>query len=377
MSESVQDYVMTYSFTKLEETARTFRRLGEAYDNAAEMEVGQPGISKQLLLVADVLEECVTMHLHTEDVDKDFVKDLSRKCFLNGIRIKNVQQLMKNRGKNELVFQARTVGKSCVSAKKLLPVIASVMGYGYYAEGTNRMIINEEYHQYIFVQEDRFRLLSGVARRGKGRSRFNGDNFMISRLDCGKTIAAIADGMGSGKRAFLESRMVIELMENCIDAGFETKAALDLINAAYIAGGRSVHSTNPVTMDMSVIDCQVGMMHCIKLGAVATFIKRDTWVEVITSTTLPLGVLEKVDYECTTKKLYDGDYVVMVSDGILDCLPDVDKEKKMAGIIHAIDVRNPNAMAEEIMTRALSYSDMKPVDDMTVLVLGLFDTYDK
>lgn len=377
MSESVQDYVMTYSFTKLEETARTFRRLGEAYDNAAELEVGQPGISKQLLLVADVLEECVTMHLHTEDVDRDFVKDLSRKCFLSGIRIKNVQQLTKNRGKNELVFQARTVGRSCVSAKKLLPVIASVMGCGYYAEGSNRMIINEEYHQYIFVQEDRFRLLTGVSRRGKGRSRFNGDNFLISRLDCGKTIAAIADGMGSGKRAFIESRMVIELMENCIDAGFETKAALDLINAAYIAGGHSVRSTNPVTMDMSVIDCQAGMMHCIKLGAVATFIKRDTWVEVIKSTTLPLGVLEKVDYDCTTKKLYDGDYVVMVSDGILDSLPEVDKEKKMAGIINAIDVRNPNAMAEEIMTKALSYSDMKPVDDMTVLVMGLFDTFDK
>lgn len=51
---------------------------------------------------------------------------------------------------------------------------------------------------------------------------------MVSSLSCGKVVAAIADGCGSGKRAFIESRMVIELMENCIDAGFEEKTAIDL-----------------------------------------------------------------------------------------------------------------------------------------------------
>ena len=62
--------------------------------------------------------------------------------------------------------------------------------------------------------------------------------------------------------------MVIELMENCIDAGFEEKTAIDFINTAYInCSGKD----SPVTMDMSVVDCQSGMMHCIKLGAVSTF----------------------------------------------------------------------------------------------------------
>ena len=227
MSETVQDYVVSYSLGKLEETARTFRRLGEAYDSVMDIQQGNPGISKQLLLVADVLEECVTINMHAQDVDKNSSKELIRRCFLNGVRIRNVQMINKDNGLNELIFQARTVGKGCMYIKKLLPVIAEVMGTSYYARGSNKMTISENYHQYIFVQENRFTLLSGVARRGKGCSKFNGDNFLISRLECGKAIAAIADGMGSGKRAFLESRMVIELMENCIDAGFEEKAALD------------------------------------------------------------------------------------------------------------------------------------------------------
>ena len=375
MSESVQDYAASYSFTKLEETARTFRRLGEAYENVTDIAPGQPGIAKQLLLVADVLDECVTMNLSSSDMDKDCSKELFKRCFMNGIRIKNVQHLSKDKGVNELALQARTVGKNCISVKKILPILTSVLGINYYIQGSSTMTINEEYKQYIFVQENRFRLLTGVARRGKGCSRFNGDNFMISRLDCGKAIAAIADGMGSGKRAFLESRMVIELMENCINAGFEVKAALDLINAAYIAGGAD--GVNPVTMDMGGLDCRSGIIHFIKLGAAATFIKRDSCVEIMKSTTLPLGVLEKVDYDCVSKKLYDGDYVVMISDGILDNLPGVRKEEKMAEIINSIKIRKPDAMAEEIMTRSLSCNNMKPADDMTVLVLGLFDTYDK
>ena len=86
-------------------------------------------------------------------------------------------------------------------------------------------------------------------------------------------------------------------------------------------------------MDMAVIDRQAGVLNCIKLGAVSTFIKRDGWVEIIKSTTLPLGVLETCDYDCTTKKLYDGDYLVMVTDGVLDALPDSNREETMKEII--------------------------------------------
>ena len=374
MNEDVQDYVMTYSFTKLEETARTFRRLGEAYENAAESDTSRPGISKQLFLVADVLDECTTMHLHTEEIDKTYVKDLTRKCFMAGVKIRNIQMINKTAGKNELVFQARTVGKNCMTSKRLVPVINSILKNDYYADEANRMIINEEFHQYIFVEEDRFKILSGIARLNKEKERFNGDNFLISHLDWGKTVAAIADGMGSGRRAYVESRMVIELMENCINAGFDVKASIDLINSAYIAGGGI---GNPVTVDMSVIDCQTAMLHCVKLGAVSTFIKRGSWVEIIKSTTLPIGVFEQVDYDCTTKKLYDGNYVVMVSDGILENLPFLKKEEKMVEIINSINVKEPNAMAREILAQSLKYNHNKASDDMTVLVLGLFDTYEK
>lgn len=379
MGDNIYDYIMTYSYNKLEETARTFRRLGEAYNSASDGPSVAPGISRQLFLVADTLEECMTIqsaniNISVKSADKNFIKELKGKCIINGIRIKNTRLITGSNGKHQIILMARSVGRGCISIRRLLSVIACCSNTGYYSDNMNRTIINEEFHQYVFVEEDRFRILSGVSRINKGKERYNGDNFLMSHPDCGKAIAAIADGMGCGKRAFIESRMVIELIENCIKAGFDEKAALELVNSAYIAGGGM---GNPVTVDMSIIDCQTAYMHCIKLGAVSTFIKRESCVEIIKSTTLPIGVLEKVDYDCTTKKLYDGDYVVMVSDGILDNFPCINKEEQMADVISSISVREPNAMAAHILKQSLRCHNNKPSDDCTVMVIGLFDTYRK
>lgn len=53
--------------------------------------------------------------------------------------------------------------------QKSCSVLTEVLRSGYYPDDSNRRIINEEYHQYIFIQEDRFKLLSGVARMNKGK----------------------------------------------------------------------------------------------------------------------------------------------------------------------------------------------------------------
>ena len=177
MSERVQDYVVDYSVTKLEETARTFRRLGEAYENASEPQKKRYRNFQTAFLVADVLEECMTMYVHTEDGKKRFCQGTDTQMFRERDTHKKRTAFVKKKWRNAIVFQARTVGRSCVAAKKVVPVLTEVLRSGYYPDDSNRRIINEEYHQYIFIQEDRFKLLSGVARMNKGKSHFNGDNF--------------------------------------------------------------------------------------------------------------------------------------------------------------------------------------------------------
>ena len=371
MSRS-EELCMTYTVSRLSETAKTFRRLGEAYESASGEEAQSPCFKHQLFLVADILDDCTLMQMQADKPSKSVFRDMSSRALISGIVIREVNVLKNKTGKNEIVVLAKTLGKGCVSERKIRKIVSDVLGCGYYSDHNNRLVVNDESQQYVYHQENRFRFLYGVARECKDKGGFNGDNFMVSNLACGKVVAAIADGCGSGKRAFIESRMVIELMENCIDAGFEDRTAIDFINSAYINGGGR---GNPVTMDMSVVDCQSGIMHCIKLGAVSTFIKRDGWVEIIKSSTLPMGVLEQVDYDCTDKKLYDGDYVIMISDGVLDNLPCVNKEEKLVEIINAVKMKKPKAIAEEILKASMGYNNEKAFDDCTVLVFGVFDTY--
>lgn len=86
-----------------------------------------------------------------------------------------------------------------------------------------------------------------------------------------------------------------------------------------------------------------------------------------------MGVLEEVDMETITKKLYDGDFVIMVSDGIVDALDSPDKEEAMGRIIMDINTANPKQMAINILSQALVKCKGIPTDDMTVICTGIWE----
>ena len=123
---------------------------------------------------------------------------------------------------------------------------------------------------------------------------------------------------------------------------------------------------------MGTINLCTGMCEFVKLGAASTFIKRDNWVETISSTTLPIGMFKAVDYDSVTKKLYDGDKIIMVTDGVLDCLKEEDKEAYMEKAIMDITSNNSQEIANRILDLALSQRNYVPVDDMTVIVAGVW-----
>ena len=131
----------------------------------------------------------MTMYVHTEDGKKGFCQGTDTQMFRERDTHKKRTAFVKKKvAEMPLCFRQGLWARSCVAAKKVVPVLTEVLRSGYYPDDSNRRIINEEYHQYIFIQEDRFKLLSGVARMNKGKSHFNGDNFLISRLECGKAM---------------------------------------------------------------------------------------------------------------------------------------------------------------------------------------------
>ena len=158
-------------------------------------------------------------------------------------------------------------------------------------------------------------------------------------------------------------------MEQLLEAGFKTETAVRLINSNLVL---KADKQTFSTIDMGTINLCTGMCEFVKLGAASTFIKRDNWIETISSTTLPIGMFKAVDYDSVTKKLYDGDKIIMVTDGVLDCLKEEDKEAYMEKAIMDITSNNSQEIANRILDLALSQRNYVPVDDMTVIVAGVW-----
>ena len=95
-------------------------------------------------------------------------------------------------------------------------------------------------------------------------------------------------------------------------------------------------------------------------------------MESITSESLAAGLVQQIDFETASRKLYHGDYLVMMTDGVLDALPAKEQEEQMIDIIQNTNIVNPTEFARSILSEVLKYSGEMPLDDMTILVIGLW-----
>lgn len=80
----------------------------------------------------------------------------------------------------------------------------------------------------------------------------------------------------------------------------------------------------------------------------------------------------QLDFEKTTKKLYDGDYLVMVTDGVLDAFGEEPGEEILKEWILQAQEQMPKELGRYLLEKTLQYADYRAKDDMTVLVAGIW-----
>lgn len=273
------------------------------------------------------------------------------------------------RNKKEYLITAKCSKGATVGTREVAEAISEVFGKKYMPSRNCRKVLSSEYTTTTYVEEANFYVLHGAARMARGESGISGDNYSLKELENGQVLMGISDGMGYGASACLESETVIELLEQLLDSGFNGDVALKMINSVMIMNSEEEH---PATLDYGVIDLHSGVCDLVKIGAATTFVKRGNWVETIKSTTMPLGMFTDVDYDSTSKKLYDGDMVIMVSDGVIDALESEDKDSRLVEIIKNIQCETPKEMADRILN-SVTVDKSRLTDDMTVLVTGIWE----
>jgi stage II sporulation protein E len=319
--------------------------------------------------LAVILEEFSHQVEHSIDITPDWEDEIKRAFRRNHIIVEKMLILEYENHQREAFLTMRTLNGRCMTVKEAAEILENAVEEGEWTVAPDgRNLVTKQADTIRFVEKGEHRVLYGVAKAVKSGEEVSGDNYTFGQVQPGQVIMSLSDGMGSGKVAEEESRQVIELTQRLLEAGFSTRAALKMVNTVLLLTGISQH---PATLDLCCIDLKTGIMEAMKLGAAATYILSEKGVELLEAGEVPMGILNPVEPVLLSKKLWDDNRIIMVSDGVLDALPVDEKELMLQEFIAGMPVKNPQDMADRILLFARSFSD-KAADDMTVLTAGIW-----
>ncbi len=218
----------------------------------------------------------------------------------------------------------------------------------------------------IYSSQDKYLLRVGIAKKTKDKSVVSGDTYIKTKLDDGKNLIALSDGMGSGPDARKSSKVAIKMLERLLKTGFEKDASIKLINSTMCLNAKD---DMYATLDIAIFDLFKGNIEIVKNGSCPTFVKSKKDVQLIKSLSLPAGILDDIDLVTFDRDLEDGDIVVMCTDGIIDSNTEYNnKEMWVKDILSEMETDDVQKIADIIVQEAVDNNLGRPKDDMTVLV---------
>lgn len=285
------------------------------------------------------------------------------------IQVKNLYMIENENGRMEVSLTMKNGKTANLSTEEIGDLLSVLLGFPLVSAQNNAFFLGDSWQTFYYVEEARYHVLTGVAKATKETEKISGDNYTFFERDTGNLTALLSDGMGSGEKACRDSTMVVELMQKFLEAGFQLEMAIQMINSLLLTGEENA---NMSTLDLCSMDLYSGECRFVKVGSACSYIKRGHLVDRISSGNLPLGIFQKPDVEAVGRCLEDGDYIVMISDGILDALSQGIGEDMLSELIGECDLENPGEMAGAILNFCIRQCKGHIRDDMTVLVTGIW-----
>ncbi len=181
----------------------------------------------------------------------------------------------------------------------------------------------------------------------------------------GQVHLLLSDGMGSGSRAALDSSMTVCLLKKLVTAGFSFDSSLELVNAALLVKSEEESLS---TIDVATVDLYTGQTQFLKAGAAPSFVYRDGSVVKVESASMPAGILKGVDFAKSRLKLHQGDWIVMVSDGML-----LNGSDWIFDQIKLSARKSAEEMAQDLWNTAKSRRTGEHDDDASILVCKIVE----
>lgn len=366
--------------------ADSFRNLAKTYNSVdkeyKEDESRQDYIMKRRLYenrevlaehineLADILHTVADENIMVKELTPKQSKMLAHSLKSNRILMDKFCYTETETGSLQISVNLSYIGKGNFSTGKVAKIFSAVLNREVVPQESAPLYIMENFAQYSFVLKPAFALETGVARAVKETEKLSGDSYGFCEDEKGRFSILLSDGMGSGDKAMADSELVIELSERFLEAGYPLEKTMKLINSALVSG---VENKNMSTLDICDVNLHTGNCAFAKVGASVSFIKRDNYVDKIVAGNLPLGIFVDMETEIIKRSLAAGDYIIMLSDGVLEGLGQVIGEDGLYDFLCAMDSLPAKEMANHLLNYVIRVCNGKIRDDMTILVAKVID----
>lgn len=312
--------------------------------------------------------ENTTNSILTKKENKFEKKEKELQTIFSGkdIPVKNVSIRKINNGKFIVDLEMSVLDNSLREKSKITnisDIISKFLGSRMTFQKDRRNIDKNEYVQ-TYSSEDKFIMQVGSSKISKDDSKLSGDSNLQMRLDDGKYILAISDGMGTGELARENSRIVVKKLKSLLESGFDKEETLALINNSL---SLKAEEDEYATLDICVLDLFSGNMSVIKNGACNTYIKNKKNISVIKSSEMPIGLGMDIALKEKSIPVSDGDIILMCSDGLLESKDEVKKDW-IEEFLKNSNTNNVQKISDMILAEAIDNNYGIAEDDITVIV---------
>lgn len=311
---------------------------------------------REVSLLMDSMSKDITAGFSfREDLEETVISELDKA----GILAFEVSVIEGGHGKMEVYLGADKGIETGRIESVLESVLETPMGYD--TDSANGLM--------RFVSKAKFSTDIALRQIARDYSEACGDSIDFFTTDDYKQYVIISDGMGSGKRAMMESHITLTLLREFLKSGFGVKTSIDMINSALCL---KLDYECFSTVDLLCIDLMTGVCEFFKIGGAESIVLHGTNVETVFSVSLPVGMLSEIKVQGQAKRLTDGDVILMMTDGVSEAgygtvrTDWLKKEIKMPA-------DTMDDLAQAIVETAVKKSHDSIVDDMTVAAIRLME----
>lgn len=363
-----------YKFELIKDTERIVTNLNNKEILKERLGEGRELMANHVDNIYDAIGEMLMDFNKEISISEDFERVIRRALNKNGIQYKKIFCYRDSNSRTKVkITMNKCIGER-YCAKNILPILNSIMNRKMCIAQEGCTINPENNECVVLIEESpRYNIETYGASAAKEGEKYSGDTFSFGKSRNGKYMNIISDGMGYGPEAGKESKATVDIIEDFIDAGFSKEAAINMINS--IMTMKFEEDERFSTLDLNLLDTYSGEISFVKVGAVASFIKRGKKIKAIVSNMPPFGLVDKVEIDEVKENVKGGDLIITLSDGILDI------NKESLGKYNWLEEflvsasKDPKQLAEDILEKAKELSGGKVKDDMTVIVSKVYSLY--